>query len=313
MPDNTQDNSTEKLSRAESARVNGARSRGPVSPEGKARSSMNAIKHGLRSSRVVLSTECFDIYSELLQDYIDCWLPQSRFEKDLIENMVNARWRIRRIEGLETAAIDAALSENEEAAKQTFVEVDPTTETALAIRAFVKNEPALEILSRHEERLHKIFERSYKLLERSRSKANLMFPSPEQMSDIEANYPANNQRPDADSGPEAPNQAIKPNSPEPPPQPPGPPGPPEPPVQPATQIEVLEGQIGRAFVDSIMRNLGYAVIILLLLIARPEANPRSLPAATAIIQPAKRPSTKSLTSRQALPASTFKAHDRRNR
>ena len=40
--------------RAEASRINGARSRGPKTPEGKARASQNALEHGLRAQKFVV-------------------------------------------------------------------------------------------------------------------------------------------------------------------------------------------------------------------------------------------------------------------
>jgi hypothetical protein len=57
--------SPHKLSRAEAARENGRKSRGPITPEGKARSSQNALKHGLSSRRVVIGEEQQEEWLEL--------------------------------------------------------------------------------------------------------------------------------------------------------------------------------------------------------------------------------------------------------
>jgi hypothetical protein len=42
---------------AEASRRNGARSRGPKTPEGKARSAQNALKHGMRAQKYVVLPE----------------------------------------------------------------------------------------------------------------------------------------------------------------------------------------------------------------------------------------------------------------
>jgi hypothetical protein len=43
--------------RAEASRLNGAKSRGPKTPEGKARSAQNALKHGIRAQKYLVLPE----------------------------------------------------------------------------------------------------------------------------------------------------------------------------------------------------------------------------------------------------------------
>src|SRR5206468_4235897 len=59
----------EKNSRAEQARINGARSRGPATEEGKAASSQNALKHGFCARGVLMPDEDPGEYITFVRDF----------------------------------------------------------------------------------------------------------------------------------------------------------------------------------------------------------------------------------------------------
>src|SRR6185295_10940852 len=90
----------------EASRENGKHSHGPTSDQGKARSSQNSTTHGLRSSRIVLINESQAKYDNLLARYRDIYKPIGQIEYDSLVQMVNAQWRIRRIQEMETGIID---------------------------------------------------------------------------------------------------------------------------------------------------------------------------------------------------------------
>jgi hypothetical protein len=59
------------MTKSESARINGAKSRGPKTAAGLKRSSQNALKHGLTAQTLLLPSEDPDEFHELLVSYLD--------------------------------------------------------------------------------------------------------------------------------------------------------------------------------------------------------------------------------------------------
>jgi hypothetical protein len=96
----------------QASRRNGAKSRGPVTPQGKHRSSQNAIKHGLSARTVVLCTESHELFEQLEQDYIDSLQPTTILELHLVQRIAVAEWRMRRAWAVETAITDKCMAEH---------------------------------------------------------------------------------------------------------------------------------------------------------------------------------------------------------
>jgi hypothetical protein len=88
--------------RAEASRKNGARSRGPKTPEGKARSAQNALRHGLCALRyVVLPDESAAEFQALQEALIDELAPEGALQLVLARRVAVAAWRLARADRME--------------------------------------------------------------------------------------------------------------------------------------------------------------------------------------------------------------------
>jgi hypothetical protein len=88
--------------RAEASRKNGAESKGPKTPEGKARASRNALKHGLRAEHhVVVEGESPEAFAAFEAALVDDLAPEGALQMLLAGRIARAAWRLERAERIE--------------------------------------------------------------------------------------------------------------------------------------------------------------------------------------------------------------------
>ncbi len=175
-----------KPNKAESARINGAKSRGAVTEEGKRNSANGNLRHGAYAKRVLLDGEDPGFYERFKQAFLDHFQPSDPFEFECVESMVTARWRIRRIESAETCIVNAALVDNKPQLERTYERIDIVHERAFAVESKISS---LEPLMRIQERLHRVYDRNYKLLLNSRRKSGKPAPLSELPNPLAAPEP----------------------------------------------------------------------------------------------------------------------------
>jgi hypothetical protein len=83
-------------------RRNALKSTGPKSDDGKAKSRMNALRHGLTAGQAVLPHENEDDYEKLRNGMLESYAPENPAEQALIEELANAYWRLMRLHRVET-------------------------------------------------------------------------------------------------------------------------------------------------------------------------------------------------------------------
>jgi hypothetical protein len=155
------------LDRGQINRNNARHSTGPRTPEGKQRSCLNALRHGLTGQTVVMPAEDLEAYQHHIQRFVDEYHPQGATESQLVQSLADAAWRINRVAALETNLL------THDIVYQDFPNHESTHEMreAIAIAAALDSHTrALANLSIHGQRLSRQFERTLALLQDLQSK-----------------------------------------------------------------------------------------------------------------------------------------------
>ena len=94
------------MTKAQANKRNSLKSTGPKTPEGKAVVSINGIRHGILSQRLLLASERPEEFGELAQSLQAALRPMGALEAVLVEKIATAIWRQRRLVAAETASIE---------------------------------------------------------------------------------------------------------------------------------------------------------------------------------------------------------------
>jgi len=97
-----------QFDRAQINRANSRHSTGPGTQAGKIRSSLNALSHGLTARDAVLQSEDRAEYEVLHQNFLDEFQPATTAETQLVRELADTSWRLRRVPLLEAALLGNA-------------------------------------------------------------------------------------------------------------------------------------------------------------------------------------------------------------
>ena len=143
-------------------RENAKLSSGPTSPEGIARSSQNALKHGLLGRTVHLTPEEEEPYRLFHESLFHTLKPRGANEEYLVESLIDSRWRIAQISQIEAGLYALGLIEN-----KSELANHPVAQASQIARAltFKQNQKEFEKLNRYQGRLQRQATADFKKLE----------------------------------------------------------------------------------------------------------------------------------------------------
>ena len=143
----------------EASRLNGQKSQGPKTAEGKAIAARNALRHGLNSPDVVLWCENKEEYELDLLALKDEWRPKTLTELQYVTTIAQCNWRLRRLMIVETATIDFHMHRTVESFDELLSGYDEQTRLAFAWQDLAARSGSLNQIQRHETHLRRTLDR----------------------------------------------------------------------------------------------------------------------------------------------------------
>jgi hypothetical protein len=148
-------------------RLNAQRSTGPRTARGKAKSSANALKHGLTAERAVVSGEDVEEYREFVQGIFDALQPQDAMEAELVGQVASFSWRLRRAARYEARLVGWVLAVREERKRELKLGDDvPSLEGDWVIAQAITEFPDFDSVDRHETHLERGYYQALNALDR---------------------------------------------------------------------------------------------------------------------------------------------------
>jgi hypothetical protein len=161
-----------KEQRAAISRANGAKSRGPKTPEGKAISSQNALRHGLASSKkarhiILQGIEKESDYKRFSAVLRQSYQPSNAAEALLVDRLVSLYWRLARVNREE-----ALIIWEEGSRKRLLNGGDTDLLKGIEPHYLIQNEERMNTLLSYEERVFKQIQATTRELERLQNKSH---------------------------------------------------------------------------------------------------------------------------------------------
>jgi hypothetical protein len=154
---------TDKQNQA--SKINGAKSNGPTTEEGKAKSARNSHRHNLTGANLVLlSNEDPVDFRAHAKSYLDRFAPIDLVEHNLVKQLIAASWRLARISSWECSLFEIQMDRQRDELAKEFSYLDGHARQILALLDLADKTSALTLLQRYQSAARRSYASAFRTL-----------------------------------------------------------------------------------------------------------------------------------------------------
>ena len=151
--------------RSETSRINGAKSKGPVTTEGRAKSAQNNNRYGLTIRGLKLHTESDEAVALVLGEYEEQHQPDGPIEHEMVEMLASYQFLLIRAMAMQTGYLEVAIARHEKDIDAEFDEISANGFMAEVFRRMAKDDDSYRLLLRHTADLRRAYNQKHKELQ----------------------------------------------------------------------------------------------------------------------------------------------------